>query len=1417
MKFSFFITCILAAIQASAQPGFNSVTGLSPLPVAFTTGDDTQSKLWTYAGKQWAVFATTAGTNIYRLDGTAWTSVLTLASGSTARADIKVVGNVTHIFTWKGAASYLYSVQYDAATDKYKLWTVRNTRVAITLSTSATTGTIDIDGTGRMWLASNANKIMQVQWSDYPYSTWSSAIQLVTGAASTDLCSVIAIPALSKVGVFWSSKTTKRFGFRTHTDGDDPATWAADESPASQSALNMNGGFADGQFNLKTLANGTVFAAVKTSYSQVGYPQLELLLRRPDGSWDAAYPVTTNEGTNPVVAVNEAIGKLKVIYTLPGTGIVYKESPTSAISFSNAIDLISGDYDNTTTTKENYVSQAVVIASNATVAAGIVGTDPSTLPPDQTPPAVTNINRLSPLAQTTNATTVTYRVIFSEAVTNVDAADFAITATGNVNAVIAANAVTPVAGSNATAFDVAVSSVTGNGSLRLDLKNTGTQITDAAGNMITTGFTGGQLYTIQQTPPTLVSVSFRSDNAAATLAKAGNTVTLAFTASEAINTPVVTIATHSVAVIPAGAANAYSASYVMTGTDVQGNIPFTINFNTSVGTQGAETISTTDGSAVSFDRTAPQVLGVNRQSPLTETTNALSVTYRVTFSEAVTGVDAADFSLVTTSGTAAGAIQSNAVTPQGSTGSVYDVVVSSVTGNGSLRLDVKATATGIRDAASNDISGGFNTGEQYSVSPGSSTGTPVLVSVSLASGNSIVSLAKPGDIITLRFTSSEPVNTPVVTIAGHTVSAVAGSGNSFAASYTVTTADAEGNIPFTIDYRNLSGVAGTQVTATTNGSFVSYDKTVPAIVSVLRQLPAEQNTSASEITFRATFSEPVTGVDATDFTLANTSGAATGTLASNAVVMVGTDGAVYDIRATSVSGNGVLRLDVNAANTGIADAAGNAIASGFNSGETYTIMPVVIPGGFVSVTPLQPVDLSQPTKDKPQAKVWNYANKWWCVLSVAAGTKLFRLDGTTWTDILLLNNKTSKPDCRISGDMVHVLCYKGALNNSMLYSLKYDPTTISYRLWTVRPTGTNLVFPAGSETATIVVDGTGRMWAASDGETDMSVWYSDPPYTGWSAPVTIASGTKTDDICAITYIPALNKIGVFWSNQVTKLFGFRTHADGTDPASWSNDEMPASQSAIAAGNGMADDHMNLKAGSDGTVYCAAKTSYNKTGYAKLILLVRRPNGVWDNQYIVTMNPEGTQPIVMLNEAKGKLRVIYASLENGGDILYRESDISNIAFGPARTLVSNPGFLYDYTTSTHQNCNTEAVMLVTDLTSVPQKAVGLILSDENMPGMDRSVTADIQPFNAGSADGALKAYPNPFTTGTNISFSVASGGEYILTLYDSKGIRQFSRQGWAVAGINNTVTIDGSLLRAGVYFAAIRTGKENRLIRLLVTH
>src|SRR5207302_2049052 len=126
------------------------------------------------------------------------------------------------------------------------------------------------------------------------------------------------------------------------------------------------------------------------------------------------------------------------------------------------------------------------------------------------------------------------------------------------------------------------------------------------------------------------------------------------------------------------------------------------------------------GSASSFtwtiDTTAPTVSSINRQTPSGTFTNAASVTFRVTYSEAVSGVDATDFSRTLTGTLSSGSVGTVSTV----NASTYDVAVNTGSGDGTIRLDLIDNDS-IADTAGNKLggtgtgNGNFTTGQTYSV------------------------------------------------------------------------------------------------------------------------------------------------------------------------------------------------------------------------------------------------------------------------------------------------------------------------------------------------------------------------------------------------------------------------------------------------------------------------------------------------------------------------------------------------------------------------------------------------------------------------------------------------------------------------------------------------------------------------------
>jgi hypothetical protein len=195
----FILMMVLSKTGLTSAQGFTSVTNLNSLTVSAITGEKPQSKVWTYAGRWWMVMPNSSGTQIWRLDGTTWTSVLNISASTATYADCKSIGNVTHILLYQGASSSLVSVQYVPSTHTYQLWTTRSATVPITLDSGVETATIDMDGTGRMWLASPGTTDINIRWSDSPYSSWSAPITVSTGVNDDDICLVTAFGG--KIGV----------------------------------------------------------------------------------------------------------------------------------------------------------------------------------------------------------------------------------------------------------------------------------------------------------------------------------------------------------------------------------------------------------------------------------------------------------------------------------------------------------------------------------------------------------------------------------------------------------------------------------------------------------------------------------------------------------------------------------------------------------------------------------------------------------------------------------------------------------------------------------------------------------------------------------------------------------------------------------------------------------------------------------------------------------------------------------------------------------------------------------------------------------------------------------------------------------------------------------------------------------------
>ncbi len=473
---------------------------------------------------------------------------------------------------------------------------------------------------------------------------------------------------------------------------------------------------------------------------------------------------------------------------------------------------------------------------------------------------------------------------------------------------------------------------------------------------------GGQKNIVVDTQiPTLTSATIASNNSNTSLAKAGDIVTLGFTSSETITTPSVTIAGNTITVINTSGNN-WQATYTMANSDATGTVSFNISFNDVAGNAGVPVTATTNSSSVTFDKTAPTLSSVFIASNNSNTLLAKAgdiITLSFTSSETIATPT------VTVAGNAA------AVTNTGANNwkATYTMAGGDATGAVSFNISF------------NDAAG--NAGVPVTATTNSSSVTfdktaPTLSPVSIASNNSNTSLAKAGDIITLSFTSSETIATPAVTVAGNTAAVTSTGANNWQATYTMSGGDATGNVSFNISFNDITGNAGTPVTATTNSSSVTFDKTAPSLASVTiasnNTIPSLAKTG-DVVTLSFTSSETIAtptvtieGNPATVNNIASNNWQATYTMAGGDAT-----GAVsFTVAFTDIAGNAAtpvtattnssnvsfdktlptllsVAIASNNANASLAKT-GNLITVSFTSSETITAPTVTIAGNTVTAT-----------------------------------------------------------------------------------------------------------------------------------------------------------------------------------------------------------------------------------------------------------------------------------------------------------------------------------------------------------------------------------------------------------------------------------------------------------------------------------
>jgi hypothetical protein len=316
-----------------------------------------------------------------------------------------------------------------------------------------------------------------------------------------------------------------------------------------------------------------------------------------------------------------------------------------------------------------------------------------------------------------------------------------------------------------------------------------------------------------------------------------------------------------------------------------------------------------------------------------------------------------------------GSVSANYLSGSGTSALVfrYTVVAGNADANGVAVGALSANGGTLRDAAGNNAVLTLNSVGSTAAVFVDAVG-PVVANVTSSTANGTYKL---GDSISLQVVFNEVVTvtgTPQITLetgaTDRVVNYASGSGTStLVFTYTVQSGDTSADL----DYTTTSALAlsgGTIRDALANDAVLTLatpgaanslgankalviDGALPSVASIVRHTPSAASIGVTSVTFRITFSEAVSGVDAADFVL-TTTGASAGSI--DAVTPV--SAAIYDVVVGSIAGAGTLRLDLDPCNTGITDAAGNDLTSGFNAGEVYTVLgaPVISSALTANVT-----------------------------------------------------------------------------------------------------------------------------------------------------------------------------------------------------------------------------------------------------------------------------------------------------------------------------------------------------------------------------------------------------------------------------------------------------------------------------------
>ncbi|NUO61348.1 MAG: hypothetical protein HOV78_32195 [Hamadaea sp.] len=302
--------------------------------------------------------------------------------------------------------------------------------------------------------------------------------------------------------------------------------------------------------------------------------------------------------------------------------------------------------------------------------------------------------------------------------------------------------------------------------------------------------------------------------------------------------------------------------------------------------------------------------------------SAAPITFAVTFSEPVTGFDAADVSL------AGSTVGGTLVAVVSGSGTAYTVNVTGMTTGGTVVASVPAGAA---------TNGGGEPSDASTSSDNTVTWTPDVAGPTVGIDQTPTQ-TDPASVAPIVFavSFSEPVtgfDAADVSLAGSTAggtltAAVSGSGTAYTVNVTGMTTG--GTVVASIGAGAATDAAGNPSSASTSSdNTVTWTPAAPGVT--IDQGPDQADpTSTASIVFAVSFSEPVTGFDAADVSLAGST--VGGTLAT----VVSGSGAQYTVTVTGMTTAGTVTAAIAAGAATSAAGVGNTASTSTDNTVSWT-------------------------------------------------------------------------------------------------------------------------------------------------------------------------------------------------------------------------------------------------------------------------------------------------------------------------------------------------------------------------------------------------------------------------------------------------------------------------------------------------